>query len=126
MPGTIAAVAHVGAIILHVPGQDSYKVSADVRVGHEGAPSPSSASAGVLARIRGILLVILLVVLLIGLGFGIVYGIGQAAGGISVDIAIFYGFLLVLVTVGVMAYIGRRRQRKAKAERAQQVPARSG
>jgi hypothetical protein len=33
-PGTIMAVAHVGAIILHVPGQDSYKVSADARVGH--------------------------------------------------------------------------------------------
>jgi hypothetical protein len=33
-PGTLAAVAHVGAIILHLPGSDAYKVSADARVGH--------------------------------------------------------------------------------------------
>jgi hypothetical protein len=33
-PGTLAAVAHVGAIILHLPGADAYKVSADARVGH--------------------------------------------------------------------------------------------
>src|SRR5438270_6959408 len=44
------------------------------------------ASAGILARIRGILLIILLVVLVLALGFGIVYGIGQAAGGISVHL----------------------------------------
>src|SRR5437763_7721368 len=44
------------------------------------------ASAGLLARIRGILLIFVLVVALLGLGFGIVYGIGQAAGGLSVDI----------------------------------------
>jgi hypothetical protein len=44
-PGTLAAVAHVGAIILHVPGADSYKVSADARVGHADVgvrQSPSS------------------------------------------------------------------------------------
>ncbi len=33
-PGTLAAVAHVGAIILRLPGSDAYKVSADARVGH--------------------------------------------------------------------------------------------
>src|SRR5437588_8469385 len=55
------------------------------------------ASAGMLARIRGILIVIVLLIAVLALGFGIVYGIGQAAGGISVDIAIFYGFVLVLV-----------------------------
>jgi hypothetical protein len=33
-PGTLQAVARVGAITLNVPGTASYKVSADARVGH--------------------------------------------------------------------------------------------
>jgi hypothetical protein len=83
------------------------------------------ASAGILARIRGIVLVIILIVLVLAIGFGIVYGIGQAAGGLSVDVSIFYGFLLVLVAFGVLAFVGRRRQRRARAERAEQVPTRT-
>ncbi|MFL5824112.1 MAG: hypothetical protein ACJ764_11800 [Solirubrobacteraceae bacterium] len=83
------------------------------------------ASAGIVARIRGILLVIVLVLAVLALGFGIVYGIGQAAGGISVQAAIFYGFLLVVVVVGVLAVVGRRRQRRMRAERSEQVAARS-
>lgn len=83
-------------------------------------------SAGLVARIRGILLVIALVVGVLALGFGIVYGIGQAAGGLSVDISIFYGFLLVVVALGVLVWFGRRRQRQAKADRAQQIAGRTG
>src|SRR5881409_3503662 len=45
------------------------------------------ASAGIVARVRGILLIILLIAAVFGVGFGIVYGIGQAAGGLSVDLA---------------------------------------
>jgi len=82
------------------------------------------ASAGVLPRIRGILLAIVLVILVLGLGFGIVYGIGSAAGGISVDTAIFFGLVLVLIAVGVLAYYGRRRQKRARAQRAEQASAR--
>jgi hypothetical protein len=58
-------------------------------------------------------------------GFGIVYGIGQATGGLSVDVSIFYGFLLVLVVFGVLLFFGRRRQKRADAERASQVAART-
>jgi hypothetical protein len=79
------------------------------------------ASAGILLRIRGILIAIVLVVAVLALAFGIVYGIGSAAGGISVDTAIFFGFVLVLIAVGVMAFIGRRRQKRAKAKRAEQI-----
>lgn len=82
------------------------------------------ASAGILARIRGVLLGILLVVAVLAIGFGIVYGIGTAAGGISPDISIFYGFLLVVAVLGVLAYFGRRRQKRARAERSQQIAAR--
>jgi hypothetical protein len=79
------------------------------------------ASAGILMRIRGIVIAIVLVIAVLAIGFGIVYGIGSAAGGISVDTAIFFGFVLVLVAVGVMAVIGRRRQKRAKAARAEQI-----
>ena len=83
------------------------------------------ASAGILARIRGILIAIALVVAVLALGFGIVYGIGSAAGGISIQLAIFYGFLLVLIVLGVVAFLGRRRQKRAQAERKEQIAARS-
>jgi len=79
------------------------------------------ASAGILMRIRGVLIAIVLVIAVLALGFGIVYGIGSAAGGISVDTAIFFGFVLVLVVVGVLAVVGRRRQKRAKAKRAEQI-----
>jgi hypothetical protein len=88
-----------------------------------GLVAPPS-SAGVIARVRGILLAIVLIVAVLGIGFGIVYGIGTAAGGISPDISIFYGFLLVAVVLGVLAYYGRRRQKRARAERSQQTAAR--
>ncbi len=83
-------------------------------------------SAGAVARIRGVILIILLVVLVLALGFGIVYGIGQAAGGLSAQLAVFYGFLLVLVAFGVLVIIGRRRQRRMKAQRAEQIASRPG
>jgi hypothetical protein len=82
-------------------------------------------SAGMVARVRGILLVIVLFIAVLALGFGIVYGIGQAAGGLSVDVSIFYGFLLVLVVLGGLAYWGRRKQKRLQAERADQIAARS-
>jgi hypothetical protein len=84
------------------------------------------ASAGIIARIRGILLVIVAIIAVLGLGFGIVEGVGQAAGGISLDLAIFYGVALSLVAVGVALYIGRRRQRAALAKRREGQTARSG
>ena len=83
------------------------------------------ASAGVLARVRGILIAVALVIAVLALGFGIVYGIGNLVGGVSVQQAIFYGFLLVLIVVGVLAVVGRRRQKRAQAQRAEQIAARS-
>jgi hypothetical protein len=88
-----------------------------------GLVAPPS-SAGVLARVRGILLAIVLIVGVLAIGFGVVYGIGTAAGGVSIQISIFYGFLLVAVVLGVLAYYGRRRQKRARAERSQQTAAR--
>jgi len=83
------------------------------------------ASAGVVARIRGILIAVALVIAILALGFGIVYGIGNLVGSLSVDLAIFYGFLLVLIVVGVLAFYGRRRQKRAQSKRAEDIAARS-
>src|SRR5437588_465081 len=84
-----------------------------------------SASAGLLLRLRGIALAIVLIVVILAIGFGIVYGIGSAAGGIALDLSIFYGFILVAIVLGVLAYFGRRRQKRMQAERAAQAAARS-
>jgi len=46
-------------------------------------------------------------------------------GGISLDLGIFYGFVLVLIAVAVLAFYGRRRQKRAQADRAEQIAARS-
>jgi uncharacterized membrane protein YuzA (DUF378 family) len=89
-----------------------------------GLVAPPS-SAGLLPRIRGILLVIVLIVAIFALGFGIVKLIALPFGGLSTDLAIFYGFVLIAVAIGFLAYFGRRRQKRAQAERAEQIAARS-
>ena len=83
------------------------------------------ASAGALARIRGILIAIVLVVAILALAFGIVYGVAAIFGGMSVDLSIFWAFVLVAIVVGVLAIWGRRRQKRAQAQRAEQIAARS-
>jgi hypothetical protein len=74
-------------------------------------------SAGIVARIRGILLLIAIVILLLALGFGIVSLIALPFGGLGTGSAIFFGFLLVLIVIGVLVFFGRRRQARARAAR---------
>jgi hypothetical protein len=76
------------------------------------------ASAGMVARIRGILLILALVIALLAIGTGIVQGIGLVFGGIGLGSSIFFGFLLVVVVLGVLVLLGRRRQARAQAARA--------
>jgi hypothetical protein len=82
------------------------------------------ASAGLLARVRGIVLAIVLIAVVLAVAFGIVYGIAQPLGGLSVDVSVFYGIVLVAIVFGVLAYYGRRRQKQARAQRAQQAAGR--
>ena len=80
------------------------------------------ASAGVVARVRGILLILALVIALLAIGTGIVQGIGLIFGGVGVGSSIFFGFLLVVVVLAGLILFGRRRQARAAATR--QVPGR--
>ena len=77
-------------------------------------------SAGTLARIRGIAIVIALIVVILLLAFGIVNLLALPFGGVSLDIGIFYSIVLVLLAFGALAFFGRRRQKRALAKRAEQ------
>jgi hypothetical protein len=79
------------------------------------------ASAGIVARVRGILLIIAIVIVLLAIGTGIVQAIGLIFGGIGLGSSIFFGFLLVVVAIGALVFVGRRRQAKAQATRAAQL-----
>ncbi|MHB8693527.1 MAG: hypothetical protein ACYDHH_20000 [Solirubrobacteraceae bacterium] len=83
------------------------------------------ASAGRLARVRGVLLVIALIIAVFLIGFGIVELIFLAPGEPSVGVKIFWDFALVVIALGVLAFLGRRKQRKALADRAEKMAARS-
>jgi hypothetical protein len=72
------------------------------------------ASAGILARVRGVLLIILLIFVLLAIGLGLVELISLPFGGIGVAPGVLLGLILVLVVLGVMAAIGRRRRDRAR------------
>src|SRR6266851_1292417 len=76
------------------------------------------AGAGILLRIRGILILIAVVLGLLALGLGLVELIALPFGGVSLGGGLLLGFLIVTAALGVMALLGRRRQQKARAERA--------
>jgi hypothetical protein len=78
------------------------------------APAPG---ASTWLRVRGILILVGLVVGLILLGYGIVKLIALPFGGVGEE-AFFYGFVLILVALGGLAFFGRRKQKKALAARA--------
>jgi hypothetical protein len=73
-----------------------------------------TSSAGILARVRGILLIILLIAALLALGTGIVELISLPFGGLSLAPAILLGLFLVIAVLAVIATIGRRRRDRAR------------
>ena len=81
------------------------------------APPPGS---NPLLRIRGILLVLLLIVAVMALGWGLVQLVALPFGGIDPVISLFWGFLVVLVALAVLFFVGRRRQSAARARAAEQ------
>ena len=71
-------------------------------------------------RAGGILLVILLIIAVLALGWGIVQLVALPFGGLDPVLSIFWGLLLVLIAVGVLFFVGRRRQASARAKAAEQ------
>ena len=70
-------------------------------------------------RALGVLILIAIVITLIVLGWAIVKLIALPLGGVDTGIAFFYGFLLVLIVLGVLAWRGRRKQAQARSARGQ-------
>jgi hypothetical protein len=84
------------------------------------------ASAGIVARLRGIFVVIAAIAAVLAIGFGLVELVALPFGGISLDLAIFYGLALIVVVLGGLAYWNRKRQKAALAKRREGIAARSG
>src|SRR5271169_3333781 len=72
-------------------------------------------SAGILARLRGIALILILIVVLLALGLGVVELISLPFGGIGVAPGVLLGLFLVAAVLAVIATIGRRRRDRAQA-----------
>ncbi len=81
-----------------------------------GLVAPPS-SAGTLARVRGIAIVVGLVVALVLIGTLIAKLIAWPLGGVSTLVAVWLGILIVIVALVVLAVLGRRRQARAQAAR---------
>jgi hypothetical protein len=75
------------------------------------------ASAGIVPRIRGILLIVLLVLVVLALCFGIVELIALPFGGIGAAPAVLLGFFLAIALVAVLVIVGRRKRDRALRER---------
>jgi hypothetical protein len=72
-------------------------------------------SAGILARVRGVLLIVLLIVVLLAIGLGLVELISLPFGGLGLAPGILLGLFLVIAVLAVVAIIGRRRRDNARA-----------
>jgi hypothetical protein len=78
------------------------------------------ASAGIMRRIGGILLLLIAIAAALVLGWGIVQLIALPFGGIGTAVSFFWSFLLLVVVLGVLIVFGRRRQRRARERAAEQ------
>jgi tetratricopeptide (TPR) repeat protein len=70
-------------------------------------------SAGILARLRGIVLILLLIVALIAIGLGLVELVSLPFGGIGLAPAILLGLFVVIAALAIAAAFGRRRRARA-------------
>ncbi len=69
-----------------------------------------------LARLRGILLILVLIVVLLAVGLGLVELVSLPFGGLGLAPSILLGLFVVIAALGVLAAFGRRRRdRAAKA-----------
>jgi hypothetical protein len=73
------------------------------------------ASAGILARIRGVLLIVVVLIVVLALGLGIVELVSLPFGGIGLAPGILLGLIVAAAALGVIFAIGRRRRARAVA-----------
>ena len=73
------------------------------------------ASAGILARVRGIALIVVLIAVLLAIGLGLVELISLPFGGLGLAPGILLGLFVVIAVLGVAAAIGRRRRDSARS-----------
>jgi hypothetical protein len=71
------------------------------------------ASAGILARLRGIALILILVATLLGIGLGLVLLVALPFGGIGLAPGILLGLFVAVAIIAIIAAIGRRRRNRA-------------
>lgn len=72
-------------------------------------------SAGLMARMRGIGLIILIIALLLAIALGIVELISLATGTVGIAQGLIYALLLLIAVLGVLIIVGRRRQARMQA-----------
>lgn len=72
-------------------------------------------SAGTMARMRGIGLIILIIALLLGIALGIVELVSLATGAVGLAQALVYALLLLIAVLVVLILVGRRRQARMQA-----------
>ena len=72
------------------------------------------ASAGILARLRGIVLILILLILLIALGLGIVELVALPFGGIGLAPGILLGLFVAIAILATIAAVGKRRRNRAQ------------
>ena len=76
------------------------------------APAPT---AGPLARVRGILILVGIVILLLAIGFGVAKLVALPFGGIGMIGGLLLGLIIVVAVLAGLAFFGRRRQARAAA-----------
>jgi len=72
-------------------------------------------SAGILARVRGVLLILLLIIALLAIGLGVVELIALPFGGLGLAPGILLGLFVVIAALAIVALVGRRRRDRARA-----------
>src|SRR5207302_3586287 len=65
------------------------------------------ASAGIVARVRGILLILVLIAALLAIGLGIVELVALPFGGLSLPQGVLFGLFVVIAVVAVAVAVGR-------------------
>jgi hypothetical protein len=65
-------------------------------------------------KVRGILLILLFVIVLLAIGFGIVKLIALPFGGAGTGAPLLLGLLVIVIVLGVLTLVGRRRQQRAR------------